>query len=66
MKLELESFQINLEEGVAVQAYCWLPEGKPVAVLQIAHGMQEHAGRYDHFASWLNGHGIAVYAEDHI
>jgi len=62
----LESFQIILEDGVAIQAYCWLPEGKPVAVLQIAHGMQEHAQRYAHFAKWLNDRGIAVYADDHI
>lgn len=62
----MESFQIKIEDSVAVQAYCWLPKGKLLAVLQIVHGMQEHARRYDHFARWLNEHGIAVYAEDHI
>jgi alpha-beta hydrolase superfamily lysophospholipase len=35
-------------------------------VLQIAHGMQEYALRYAHFAKWLNDRGIAVYANDHI
>jgi alpha-beta hydrolase superfamily lysophospholipase len=63
----LQSFPISSPpDHIHVQAYSWLPENKPVAVLQIAHGMQEHALRYDHFAKWLNDQGIAVYAEDHI
>jgi alpha-beta hydrolase superfamily lysophospholipase len=61
----LQSFVINIDP-ITVQGYSWLPEDKPVAVLQIVHGMQEHALRYDHFARWLNERGIAVYAEDHI
>jgi alpha-beta hydrolase superfamily lysophospholipase len=62
----MHSFNIFSPDKVSVQAYSWLPGNKPVAVLQIAHGMQEHAVRYDHFAKWLNKHRIAVYAEDHI
>ena len=62
----MHSFKITTTDQVTVQAYSWIPESKPAAVLQIVHGMQEHARRYDHFARWLNKHGIAVYAEDHI
>jgi alpha-beta hydrolase superfamily lysophospholipase len=62
----MDSFKILTSEGVEIQAYCWLPAGKPVAVLQIAHGMQEYAQRYDHFARWMNANNIAVYANDHI
>jgi alpha-beta hydrolase superfamily lysophospholipase len=62
----LESFQLISEDGLSVQAYRWLPSEKPVMVLQIAHGMQEYALRYTHFAKWLNDRGIAVYANDHI
>jgi alpha-beta hydrolase superfamily lysophospholipase len=61
----MQSFTIN-HDRVSVRAYSWLPDIQPVAALQIVHGMQEHALRYDHFARWLNEHGIAVYAEDHI
>ena len=32
---------------------CWLPEGGARAVIQIAHGMNEHSLRYDHFARAL-------------
>jgi alpha-beta hydrolase superfamily lysophospholipase len=60
------SFKLFSEDNIKVQAYSWLPIDKPLAVLQIAHGMQEHALRYDHFARWMNEKGIAVYANDHI
>jgi len=55
----MQSFTIN-HDRVSVRAYSWLPDIQPVAALQIVHGMQEHALRYDHFAMWLNEHGIAV------
>ncbi|MFA7643527.1 MAG: alpha/beta fold hydrolase, partial [Sphaerochaetaceae bacterium] len=35
------------------------------SVVQIFHGMAEHGGRYDRFATYLNSLGIAVYAQDH-
>lgn len=44
----------------------WLPEGEPKAVLQIVHGIAEYIERYDDFATYLNGFGIAVVAEDHM
>ena len=61
----MELFKIETADHTEVQAYSWLTE-KPVAILQISHGMMEHARRYDHFARWLNEHRIAVYANDHI
>lgn len=44
----------------------WLPQGQPKAVVQIIHGIAELIDRYDAFASFLNHHGIAVVAEDHM
>jgi alpha-beta hydrolase superfamily lysophospholipase len=43
----------------------WLPTGALRAVLQISHGMAEHASRYEPFAEACNAAGIAVYAHDH-
>jgi alpha-beta hydrolase superfamily lysophospholipase len=43
----------------------WEPAAEPVAVVQIAHGMQEHSGRYDHVAQSLGRAGYVVYANDH-
>jgi alpha-beta hydrolase superfamily lysophospholipase len=62
----MDSLKITTSDGVEIQTYSWLPPGKPLAILQIAHGMQEHAQRYDHFARWMNRYEVAVYAHDHI
>jgi alpha-beta hydrolase superfamily lysophospholipase len=61
----MELFKIETRDHLQLQAYSWAVKN-PLAVVQIAHGMMEHAGRYDHFASWLNEHQVAVYANDHI
>ena len=49
-----------------VHYYVWEPEGDPVAILQITHGMAEHLLRYEGFAEYLNGFGILVCGNDHI
>jgi alpha-beta hydrolase superfamily lysophospholipase len=43
----------------------WLPEVRPRAIVQIAHGLAEHSRRYQDFALALNRAGIGVYANDH-
>ena len=45
---------------------CWMPEGKPRAVLQILHGIAEYVERYDEFASFLCERGFLVVGEDHM
>lgn len=45
----------------------WEPDGGSVrTVLQICHGVAEHIARYDAFARYLNGLGIAVVGHDHL
>jgi alpha-beta hydrolase superfamily lysophospholipase len=44
--------------------YEW-PVANPKAVIQIAHGLGEHARRYDSMAATLNKSGFSVYADDH-
>jgi alpha-beta hydrolase superfamily lysophospholipase len=61
----MDQFPISYSD-IQVHTYRWLPAGRPSAIVQIAHGMQEYALRYAHFAEWLNERGIAVYANDHI
>ncbi len=43
----------------------WLPKSPPYAIVQIAHGMAEHIGRYTEFIGFLNENGVAVTANDH-
>ena len=42
----------------------YLPLEKPRAVVQIAHGMEEHQGRYEDFANFLTTRGFAVVTAD--
>ncbi|MBP1326430.1 alpha-beta hydrolase superfamily lysophospholipase [Leucobacter exalbidus] len=49
---------------VEITAYEWRAED-PVAIVQISHGIGEHAKRYDAFAQFLTKNGFTVYADDH-
>ena len=44
--------------------YAWDNVENPKGVVQIIHGMQEHARRYDDFAKFLNTQGLIVFASD--
>jgi alpha-beta hydrolase superfamily lysophospholipase len=48
-----------------IRVHRWLPEGKPKAILLVAHGMAEHGSRYGRLAGVLTAAGWAVYAPDH-
>jgi len=54
------------QSGGKIAASVWLPEGKPVAVVQIVHGIAEHMARYEDFACYLNSLGYLVVGEDHM
>jgi alpha-beta hydrolase superfamily lysophospholipase len=57
-------FVLSTADGIGLSIYRWLPEGPPRAVVQIVHGLGEHAGRYARLAAALNNAGYAVYAAD--
>ena len=44
---------------------CWLPDGKPKAILLVAHGLAEHSGRYKNLVDYFVPKGYAVYAFDY-
>jgi alpha-beta hydrolase superfamily lysophospholipase len=50
--------------GIDIVFFEW-PVAEPKAIIQIAHGLGEHARRYDHMAAVLNRAGFSVYADDH-
>lgn len=53
------------QDGIPIHVHEWQPAGPPRGVLQVAHGMGEHAGRYAPLAETLTAQGFAVYANDH-
>jgi alpha-beta hydrolase superfamily lysophospholipase len=58
------TFTLDTPDSVSLFTYCWLPDGAPRAVIQIVHGLAEHAGRYARLAAALSNRGYAVYAND--
>jgi alpha-beta hydrolase superfamily lysophospholipase len=52
-------------DGTQITAYRWDPPGQVRAVVQLTHGMGEHARRYEHVARALNDAGYVVYGQDH-
>jgi alpha-beta hydrolase superfamily lysophospholipase len=59
------TFTLATADGIDLFVYRWLPNEKPKAVVQIAHGLAEHAARYARLAAALTSAGYAVYANDH-
>ena len=57
-------FRLRSADGVELSVRAFLPDGAPRAVLQIVHGMGEHAARYERFAREATAAGWAVYAAD--
>ena len=57
-------FTLRADDGQSLLARRWLPEGRPRAIVQIAHGLTEHSARYARFAAALNAAGYAAYAND--
>ncbi|MEW6630898.1 MAG: alpha/beta hydrolase [Pseudomonadota bacterium] len=51
--------------GADLNLYAKHATGKPRAVVQINHGLAEHAARYARFADFLAPRGFHVYAHDH-
>ncbi|MCU0269314.1 MAG: alpha/beta hydrolase [Acidimicrobiales bacterium] len=61
---EIESV-LTASDGARLQVYRWEPEGAPRAVVQLAHGLSEHAARYRRVAGVLADAGFVVIADDH-
>src|SRR5215471_3363804 len=59
------TFTFPGSDGLAITAYRWAPAGPPTGILQLTHGMGEHALRYQHVAERFTAEGLVVYAQDH-
>jgi alpha-beta hydrolase superfamily lysophospholipase len=52
-------------DATILATYSWDDVFVPVGAVQIAHGLAEHASRYDRLAAALNAAGYLVHAHDH-
>lgn len=58
-------FQFTSKDGLRIACTRW-QTGEPArGVIQIAHGMGEHSGRYSELIAALQEAGLVVYANDH-
>ncbi len=65
MSVHRSSF-VSSADGIDIATYAWSDVGgEPRGVVQIAHGLAEHAARYDRFATALNRAGFLAFATDH-
>ena len=61
----MASSALPAEDGQEIRVLKWRPDGNASAVVQLLHGLGEHAGRYERFGRAAADRGIAVIAHDH-
>jgi alpha-beta hydrolase superfamily lysophospholipase len=61
----MERFRLTSSDGLCIACARWESRGPARAVVQIAHGMGEHMGRYTETIDLLTAVGLTVYANDH-
>lgn len=56
---------IQMQDGIQIFTRQWQPLTTPIGHIHILHGMGEHSGRYEAFATALVAAGYQVSAHDH-
>src|SRR5258706_9198618 len=64
-RLEPQRFQFTSAGGLSIACVKWSGHQPVRGVVQIAHGLGEHIGRYGELAETLVQGGFAVYGNDH-
>jgi alpha-beta hydrolase superfamily lysophospholipase len=58
------STTVTTADGQQLRTFRWAPGGRPKGVVQVQHGLAEHAARYRRFAEALTDAGYLVLAPD--
>lgn len=67
MPITITKISVPSADGVHdLAGVVYIPETAPVGILQIAHGMTEHMGRYDKFMRHVAAEGWLVCGYDHL
>jgi alpha-beta hydrolase superfamily lysophospholipase len=62
--MQESTITVSTSDQIELQTYRWAPDGQPRAIVQVQHGLAEHAARYRRFAQALTAAGYLVYAPD--
>jgi alpha-beta hydrolase superfamily lysophospholipase len=60
-----KEFRFTSRDGLPIACFRWDARGASRGVVQIAHGMGEHIGRYAELIAVLQEAGLVVYGHDH-
>lgn len=60
----MQTFEIKTDVGI-IRGGLWLPETKPIGVVQLIHGIADSVSRYAAMAEYLTKAGYVVVGEDH-
>ncbi len=63
MSTKMKKYHIIAKDGYQLSVHTFDVEN-PDAVIQVIHGMEEHQGRYEDFAHFLNSQGFCVVTSD--
>ncbi|MFX0081051.1 MAG: alpha/beta hydrolase [Candidatus Hodarchaeota archaeon] len=63
--MKSSTFTFTDKDRIEIFVYKWEPDAEPKAVIQILHGLAEHAKRYTRVAEALCKEGYICYADDH-
>lgn len=63
--MKTDAVSIKMDDGMPIYVHRWIPDGEVKGVVQLFHGMVEHALRYDRFGSILAENGYVLVADDH-
>ena len=61
----MKEIKFTAKDGKTIFCSLWDEVKKPIGVVQLIHGMDEHVRRYDRFAKFLNRNGYIVFGDDH-
>ena len=64
-KTQPHPFQFTSTDGLSIVCARWDSRGPVRGIVQIAHGLGEHIGRYVDLAEYLVQAGLVVYGNDH-
>ena len=62
--MDMREFTFEPGKDLTLSCREYRPEGDPIGILQVIHGLGEHQGRYVSFARFLAENGFAVYTSD--
>lgn len=67
MNVQTKSFRVSsTDQAHTLAGVVYIPDGNPVGILQVVHGMTEYIGRYDRFMREMAEAGFVVCGHDHL